>query len=423
MAKKVHPDIQLFKNKYELTFTNKPRISKIAASKLKQCKDTYYGSKSKREYYKPTDILTLIVDPRTYPYTINKYLGLLSGLDDTNLDTYVDTILTSISSDHKHLYEKILTFKNKIEPELYSSLDVNKEERLRIFKDILKDISDKLNDINVKIIFKFPEGIEIIDKSNYDNTKPLSFLYIKLNDQGSIDVDILLFKYKKNKSIPDTDLMSLALIPKPKKKIVPTAASTSTETTEAVIPTATATATATAAAATAAAATAATEMTEEVAPPPVVEAAVPQPEAQAEVEKAEVEEEEVEVEETEAQAELEKAEVEEEEAEAEAEVEAEVEAEAADVEAEADTDDQAKPDDNTAYTYNPDDINQELHTITITKDGETKNKEGFYLIGNVYGYEEKYENIYEKVEGTTTYKLSGRFNNKEKTILWFDIMI
>ena len=399
MAKKVHPDIQLFKNKYELTFTNKPRISKIAASKLKQCKDTYYGSKSKREYYKPTDILTLIVDPRTYPYTINKYLGLLSGLDDTNLDTYVDTILTSISSDHKHLYEKILTFKNKIEPELYSSLDVNKEERLRIFKDILKDISDKLNDINVKIIFKFPEGIEIIDKSNYDNTKPLSFLYIKLNDQGSIDVDILLFKYKKNKSIPDTDLMSLALIPKPKKKIVPTAASTSTETTEAVIPTATATATATAAAATAAAATAATEMTEEVAPPPVVEAAVPQPEAQAEVEKAEVEEEE---------------------AEAEADAEAGVEA---GVEAEADTDDQAKPDDNTAYTYNPDDINQELHTITITKDGETKNKEGFYLIGNVYGYEEKYENIYEKVEGTTTYKLSGRFNNKEKTILWFDIMI
>jgi hypothetical protein len=384
MAKKVHPDIQLFKNKYELTFTDKPMISKIAASKLKQCKDTYYGSKSKREYYKPTDILTLIVDPRTYPYTINKYLGLLSGLDDTNLDTYVDTILTSISSDHKHLYEKILTFKNKIEPELYSSLDVNKEARLRIFKDILKDISDKLNDINVKIIFKFPEGIEIIDKSNYDNTKPLSFLYIKLNDQGSIDVDILLFKYKKNKSIPNTDLMSLALIPKPKKKIVPTAASTSTETTEAVIPTATATATATAAATVA---TAATEMTEEVALPPVVEAVVPQPEAQAQAEEEEEEEAE------------------------------------ADVEVEADTDDQVKLDDNTAYTYNPDDINQELHTITITKDGETKNKEGFYLIGNVYGYEEKYENIYEKVEGTTTYKLSGRFNNKEKTILWFDIMI
>ena len=75
------------------------------------------------------------------------------------------------------------------------------------------------------------------------------------------------------------------------------------------------------------------------------------------------------------------------------------------------------------YTYNPDDINKKLKKIKITKVSNNIEENGVFIIGNTFGENDIYQNIYEEIIGTTKYKLSGRYNNVKKTIVWFDIMI
>jgi hypothetical protein len=78
------------------------------------------------------------------------------------------------------------------------------------------------------------------------------------------------------------------------------------------------------------------------------------------------------------------------------------------------------PETDTLYTYNPDDINQKLDKISITKEGASSIEPGSFLIGNLFRV--KYKNIYKEISNSTKYQLAGRYNIDDQVIMWFDIM-
>ena len=74
---------------------------------------------------------------------------------------------------------------------------------------------------------------------------------------------------------------------------------------------------------------------------------------------------------------------------------------------------------NQKYTYNPDDIHALLKKFKITNKTNTDdNKNGEYLLGNTYGYENQYQNIYKSVKKGKKYFLSGQLNKKTNKIVW-----
>ena len=78
------------------------------------------------------------------------------------------------------------------------------------------------------------------------------------------------------------------------------------------------------------------------------------------------------------------------------------------------------PETDPMYTYNPDDINQKLDKISITKEGASSIEPGSFLIGNLFRV--KYKNIYKEISNSTKYQLAGRYNIDDQVIMWFDIM-
>ena len=78
------------------------------------------------------------------------------------------------------------------------------------------------------------------------------------------------------------------------------------------------------------------------------------------------------------------------------------------------------PETDPMYTYNPDDINQKLDKISITKEGASSIETGSFLIGNLFRV--KYKNIYKEISNTGKYQLAGRYNIDDQVIMWFDIM-
>ena len=78
------------------------------------------------------------------------------------------------------------------------------------------------------------------------------------------------------------------------------------------------------------------------------------------------------------------------------------------------------PETDTLYTYNPNDINQNLDKISITKEGASSIETGSFLIGNLFRV--KYKNIYKEISNSTKYQLAGRYNIDDQVIMWFDIM-
>ena len=78
----------------------------------------------------------------------------------------------------------------------------------------------------------------------------------------------------------------------------------------------------------------------------------------------------------------------------------------------------------TTYTYNPADIHELLpkYNITNNSNPEDTSRNGDYLIGNPYGYNNQYQNVYKEVKGSKKYTLSGRFekkNDQSGKIIWF----
>ena len=78
---------------------------------------------------------------------------------------------------------------------------------------------------------------------------------------------------------------------------------------------------------------------------------------------------------------------------------------------------------NPKYTYNPEDIHTLLKKVLVTntsKSDDSMNKE--YLIGNPFGYNKQYKNLYSQVKDTDKYMLSGRLDTTTDKIVWLRLL-
>jgi len=311
--------------------------------------------------------------------TVRKYL--LNKIGES--DTYIDVVLTRLESNpiYKHILVHANTRKDKIN---YSD----------ITPDVISNLSNVLQEKNIKIIY----NDKIIDKDTYDRSKPIVFLIIEKIKKNKIHVYILYFIYDKElidkNIISKEDSFGIELhVFKPEVKeeveqegekeeeIVepkPTTPKSTTPKPTAPKPT-----------------TPKPTTPKPTAPEPTApEPTAPEPTAPEPTAPETMAPEPTSLETDQKKTSLEKI-----------------------------TDSlivTKTPETDTLYTYNPNDINQNLDKISITKEGASSIEPGSFLIGNLFRV--KYKNIYKEISNSTKYQLAGRYNIDDQVIMWFDIM-
>jgi hypothetical protein len=322
--------------------------------------------------------------------SIDTYLNKIS-----NDSSYIDSILSDVPLPDKPLYEAILTYKKRFD---YTQSNID---------TVLQGISDKVQDNNIKVLFKQGTNkLKIYNSDIFDRSKgSVYFLYINLNNRDEITVNILIVDYKRDllekygkensygiefyieeietsSPTPPVDSESTPTTPPVNTEPTPTPPPVDSESTPTTPPV--------------------DSESTPTTPPVDSEPTPPPPPADSEHTSTEQSLEDSLQKEsiiTDATKKI-----------------SEVISGSKDVKSILKT-----------YTYNPDDIDQKLSKIKIIKKNNNQEKDGVFLIGNKYGHRNEYRNIYEEIRGTTKYKLSGRYkessdDDNNGTILWFDIV-
>ena len=312
-------------------------------------------------------------------------------------NTYIDDVLSRLGNES--VYKHILVHANsKKDTTNYSD----------ITPDIIQKLSKVLQDKNIKIIY----NDEIIDKTEYDPSKPIVFLYIKKeskrvpDEDNKMNVSILYFGYDEklieDNIISEGDSFGIELhVLKPEEDDDSAEISIKTDVPEPIA------------------------TSKDVSDPESVEPKSPL----ASTEMASVEPESVEPEPKSPLVSTKMESVEPESVEPESVEPESVEPESVETEPKPQmkVTEESAPKLDAMYTDHVRfDAGTELNKITIkkkTKEGELNVIEGSFLIGSLFTIKDvEYENIYKEISNSRKYQLAGRHNKNDGTIMWFDIM-
>ena len=357
--------------------------------KQKIFKKKYGLDHKKSETIEKKDSKRILKQYHKLPKNQKKYISIKKiEQDDNSIDTYlnkisndssyIDSILSDVPLPDKPLYKAILTYKKRFD---YTQSNID---------TVLQGISDKVQDNNIKVLFKQGTNkLKIYNGDIFDKSKgSIYFLYINLNNRDEITVNILIVEYKRD------------LLEKYGKENsygiefyieeIETPSTTPPVDTEPTPPPPPAD-------------------SEPTPPPPPVDTEPTPPPPPVDTDPADSEH-------TSTEKSLEDSLQKESIITDATKKISEVISGSKDVKSILKT-----------YTYNPDDIDQKLSKIKIIKKNNNQEKDGVFLIGNKYGHSNEYRNIYEEIRGTTKYKLSGRYKESSDDdangrILWFDIV-